>query len=275
MALPPPDAGSTALVSGASSGIGVALARGLAARGHAITLVARRAERLEQIAGELRDHHGVRVEVVPADLSDQAERDRLAAELERRGLAVDVLVNNAGFGIYRPFPDSDRGRELEQVRLLVEAVVDLDARYVPPMVERGRGAVLNVSSTAGFQPLPGNGTYAAGKAFVLYHSEALHEEVRESGVTVTALCPGPVETEFQEVSEPLFDERIPKALWCRPEEVAEDALRGLERGRRTVIPGGLAVRAFFGPNRVAPARLALPVARRLMSRELERGERQG
>lgn len=275
MALPPPAAGSTALVTGASSGIGRELARGLAERGHGVTLVARRIERLRELASELRDAHGVRAEALAADLADPAERDRLAAEVERLGLTVEILVNNAGFGVYRRFADSDRERELQQVRLLVEAVVDLDARYVPGMVERGRGAVLNLSSTAGFQALPGNGTYSASKSFVLLHSEALHEEVGDRGVTVTAVCPGPVETEFQEVSEVLFTERMPRAVFAPPERVAKDALRAAEQGKRTTIPGGPAVRAFFGPNRRIPSWLALPVSRRFFSRELSRGDRPG
>jgi short-subunit dehydrogenase len=270
MALPPPQPDSTALVTGASSGIGSELARGLAARGHGVTLTARRAERLEELASELSSKHGVRAEVVPADLADTPDRDRLAAEIAERGLTVEVLVNNAGFGIYRAFADNDRERELQQVRLLVEAVVDLDARYVPGMAERGRGAIINVSSTAGFQPLPGNGTYAAAKSFVLYHSEALHEELRDRGVTVTALCPGPVRSEFQDTSEPVFSEKLPGFVWRRPDEVAEEALQAAEQGKRTVVPGGLPVRLAFGPNRMAPPALALPIARRLMSGELER-----
>ncbi len=132
--------------------------------------------------------------------------------------------------------------------------------------------MINVSSTAGFQPLPGNGTYSASKAFVLFHSEALSEEVRDRGVTVTALCPGPVHSGFQEASEPLFGDRMPGFVWREAPEVAEEALDALERGRRTVIPGGAAVRLFFGPNRMAPPGVALPVARRLMSRELSRGD---
>ena len=237
-----------------------------------MTLVARREEPLKQLAKELGERHGVRAEPIAADLSDAAERDRLAGEIEGRGLEVQILVNNAGFGIYVPFARSDRLRELEQVRLLVEAVVDLNARYLPGMVERRRGAIANVSSTAGLQPLPGNGTYSASKSFVLYHSEALHEEVRPAGVTVTAVCPGPVRTGFQEASEPLFTARVPKFVWEGAERVAEDSLRAMERGRRTVIPGSLGVRLAFGPNRVAPAPLALSVARRVMSRELSRGE---
>ena len=270
MSLPPPAPSATALVTGASAGIGRELARGLASLGHGLTLVARRADRLEALAGELINRHGIRAEAIAADLSDASERERVATEIEARGLTVEVLVNNAGFGIYRAFADSERERELQQVRLLVEAVIDFDSRYVPRMVQRGRGAVMNVASTAGFQPLPGNGTYSASKSFVLFHTEALHEELRGTGVTVTAICPGPVETEFQETSEPLFMERMPKQIVRGPEQIAAEALAAVERGKRTVVPGGLAVRAFFGPNRVAPAALALPVARRLMSRELRR-----
>lgn len=273
MALPPARPDSTALVTGASSGIGTELARGLAARGHGLTLVARRADRLESLGEELSSRYGVRVEPIAADLSEASDRDRLAAEVESRGLTVEVVVNNAGFGVYEPFGHSDRGRELEQVRLLVEAVVDLNARYLPGLLERRRGAILNVASTAGFQPLPGNANYSASKAFVLFHSEALHEEVRGQGVTVTAVCPGPVKTEFLESSQPLFTARVPGPLWTDAETVADEALEALESGRRTVVPGGLALRAAFAPNRMAPASLALPLARRLMSRELERGRR--
>ena len=275
MPLPRPAQGSTALVTGASSGIGTELARGLAVRGHGVTLVARRSDRLESLAAELSERHGVRAEPIAADLADAADRDRLAGELESRGLTVETLVNNAGFGVYEPFGESDRDRELEQVRLLVEAVVDLSARYLPGMLERARGAIVNVASTAGFQPLPGNADYAASKAFVLFHSEAVHEEARGRGVTVTAVCPGPVRTEFLDTSKPLFVKRVPKALWTSPQAVAREGLQAVEEGKRTVVPGGAAVRAFFAPNRMAPPGIALPVARLLMSGELSRAKRRG
>jgi uncharacterized protein len=271
MPLPEPSSDTTALITGASSGIGREMARALAARGHGVALVARRADRLEELAAELRDAHGVRAETLPADLADGDAVDGLVAELDRRGLTVDVLVNNAGFGIYRPFAASDAAREAEQLAVLVGAVVRLNAHYLPRMLDRGHGTIINVSSTAGLQPLPGNGTYAAAKAYVLFHSEALHSEVKGTGVTVTAVCPGPVRTEFQETSEPLFADRMPKFVWATPERVARDALRGAERGKRTVIPGGLAVRAFFSPNRMAPPALALPVASRLMAKEVALG----
>ena len=271
MALPQPEPHATALVTGASSGIGRAFARELAARGLGVTLVARREERLERLAEELRARHDVSVEVIPTDLADPGQREELVDELEHRGLTVSVLVNNAGFGIYAPFAQVGLARELEQAELLIGAVMDLTGRLLPGMLARGSGAIVNVSSTAAFQALPGNGTYAAGKAWVLLHSEALHEEVADRGVTVTAVCPGPVRSGFQEASRPLFADGLPKFVWRDPERVARDGLRAVERSKRSVIPGGLAVKLFFGFNRVAPAWLAVPVARRMMSRELERG----
>jgi short-subunit dehydrogenase len=256
MALPQPDPGSTALVTGASSGIGEQLARQLSARGHHVTLVARRRERLEALAAELGD-----ADVQPTDLADAAQRDQLFAGVTRN---VEILVNCAGFGVYEPLVASDRARELQQVRVLVEAVVDLTHRYLPAMVDRGRGAIINLSSTAGFQPLPFNAGYAAAKSHVLLFSEAVSTEVRGTGVTVTAVCPGPVPTEFQETSEPDFADRLPKALWVSPENVAKEALKAADKGKRVEIPGGPHVRAFFGPNRRIPSRISLPVSRRLM-----------
>lgn len=268
--LPAPSIEFTAMVTGASSGIGAEFARALAVRGHSLTLVARRLERLRALADELARGHDVRVDYFSADLSDPEERERLHAEVSARGMAVQVLVNCAGFGIYEPFASSSYERELEQVRLLVEAVVDLDARFLPAMVRRGRGAVVNVASTAGFQPLPGNGTYSASKAFVLTHSEALAEELRDSGVRVTAVCPGPVPTEFFEVGQPLVVHRIPRLFWCTPTRVAEDGLRAVERGAASVVPGSRLVRVFYGPYRTAPRRIAAPIARWLMAGELAR-----
>lgn len=270
MALPAPRPGSTALVTGASSGIGLEFARQLAERGHGVALVARRAERVQQLAAELSDRYGVRVDAIPADLTKADERQRVVDEIEGRELSVEVLVNNAGFGIFSSFAASDLGREFEQLDLLVACVMDLNGRYLPQMLQRGRGAILNISSTAGFQALPGNGTYAASKAFVLFHSEALHAEVSGHGVTVTAVCPGPVRTEFQDVSDPLFVDRLPGFLWRKPSRVAADSLEAADRGKRIVIPGGLVVRALLGANRLIPAGLTLAVSRRLMGRELER-----
>jgi short-subunit dehydrogenase len=270
MSFPAPSAQTMALITGASSGIGRELARLLARRGYSLVLVARRVERLESLAAELADAHGTKVSCLPADLTDPGQRERLVAEVHELGLTVDVLVNCAGFGIYTPFVTSERERELEQIHLLVEAVVDLNSRFIPPMLERGCGAVINVASTAGFQPLPGNGTYSASKAFLLAHSEALGEELRGTGVSVTAICPGPVPTEFFEVSKPLVVHRIPHLFWCSPSRVALDGLRAAERGKPSVVPGSLAVRLFYNPYRIAPRWIARPVARWLMVGELHR-----
>lgn len=272
MSLPEPSPQSVALVTGASAGIGREFARALAERGHGVALVARRAERLEALAAELREKHGVRAEVAAADLADPQARTGLVEELDRRGATVSILVNNAGFGIYSAFSASDPGREREQLDVLVAAVLHLDSVYLPRMVAAGSGAIVNVSSTSAFQPLPGNGTYAAAKAWVLFHSEALSYETKGTGVTVTAVCPGPVKTEFQDTSDPLFTDRMPGFVWTTPERVARDGLRAAERGKRTIIPGGLGPRMFFGLNRVTPVGVSLPIAGRLMAGEVERGK---
>jgi short-subunit dehydrogenase len=263
VSLPPPSETATAVVTGASSGIGAAFARDLAARGHHVTLVARRRDRLEELAAELGDG---RAAVVPADLADSAARDALAAEIDASGRAVEVLVNCAGFGVYEPFVHSDRAREIEQVRVLVEAVVDLTHRWLPGMVDRGRGAVLIVSSISGFTPATYNAGYAAAKSHALYLGEALHEEVAADGVAVTVVCPGPVRSEFQATSDAHFTDRMPGPVWVDPETVAAAGLAAAEANKRVVIPGGRAVRAAFAGNRYAPAGLALKVTKRLMAR---------
>jgi uncharacterized protein len=265
MSLPEPASDSIALVTGASSGIGEQFARQLSERGHRVALVARREERLQALAEELGGAE--RAVPIAADLALEADRDRLARRIEELGANVDVLVNNAGFGVYRPFAESGRESELQQVQVLVMAVVDLMARYLPGMVERRRGAIINMSSTAGFQPLPYNAGYAAAKAYGLLLSESVHAEVKEHGVTITAVCPGPVPTGFQETSDAgYFAERLPKFTFCSAERVARDALRGADQGKISVIPGGPQVRAAFGPSRRMPRWLVLPVSKRMMAR---------
>ena len=258
MALPPPDADSTCLVTGASSGIGADIARALVARGHGVTIVARRTERLEKLAAELRDRKGVRVEIVACDLGDADARQRMRAEVEERGLTVEVLVNNAGFGSAGRFDRLDLERELEMVRLNAEAVVDLCGRYVTAMVQRGRGAVLNVASTAAFQPLPRQATYSASKAFVLTFTDALHEDLAGTGVTATTLCPGPVKTEFLSTAG-LDWEGLPDFIWSESAVVAEAGVQGLEKGRRVVVPGVVNRAGALGGQHV-PRGLLLKVA---------------
>src|SRR3954468_708847 len=264
MALPQPDPGSTAVVTGASSGIGEQFARQLAERGHNLVLIARSEDVLKQLAEELSAQHGIQADVVAADLADADAREQAVGMVERLERDVDVLVNSAGLGVYEGFAESDHAREMEQVRLLVDAPVDLTHRWLPGMVARKRGAVINVSSTAGLQPLPYNAGYAAAKAHTLLLSEALHAEVKEYGVTVTAVCPGPVKTGFQEASDPGFADKLPKWTWVPAEKVAAKSLKAADRGKRTLVPGNVAVKAFFGPNRYMPTPLVLMVSKRLM-----------
>jgi uncharacterized protein len=244
MALPPPEFHSTCLITGASSGIGADVARSLARRGHGVTLVARREERLRELADELRSQCEVRVETVASDLGDRDARDKMLRELAQLAVNVEVLVNNAGFGSGGRFQDLDPKREAEMVRLNCEAVVALCGRFVPEMVRRGRGAILNVASMAAFQPLPRQATYSATKAFVLAFNDALHADLSGTGVTTTALCPGPVRTEFADsagIGEEA--ESVPEMMWEESPDVAEAGVRGLERGKRVVVPGGVLNRA--------------------------------
>jgi uncharacterized protein len=251
MALPAPRPESTCLVTGASSGIGADLARSLAGRGHGVVLAARRAERLEELASELTDAHGVRAEVLSCDLGDADARADMVERIAGLGLTVDVLVNNAGFGSGGRFVELDREREAEMVRVNSEAVVDLCGRYVPEMVRAGEGAVLNVASIAGFQPLPRQATYAATKAFVVSFTDAIHAELHGTGVTVTCLCPGPVETEFSDAAG-IGDaaEGLPSFFWTQSDDVAEDAVKALEGGKRQVIPGALNRASALGGQHV-------------------------
>jgi uncharacterized protein len=261
--LPEPSVSNTALVTGASSGIGAAIAAELASRGFSLILVARREERLQTLATELSSDHGVEVEVIACDLGDERERDRLQQELGGRGRAVEVLVNNAGFGHQADFARSPRERMVEMVRVNVEAVVDLTSRFIGPMAERGRGSVINIASTAAFQPLPGSAVYAASKSFVLSFSEAIRTELRGTGVTVTAVCPGPAKTEFTEVAGVGgVEQRTPGAVWTSVEEIARQAVDGARRDKRVVVPGMLN-RATALAGQHSPRAVALPLIGRV------------
>jgi len=247
-----------ALVTGASAGLGACFARALAARGRDLVLVARRTERLEALAAELGGR--VRVEVLPLDLVTDGATERLAAFCAERDLAVDLLVNNAGFGAQGAFARLDRERQTRMLRLNGEVLVDLTHRFVGPMLERGHGGVLNVASTAAFMPGPHMGVYYASKAFVLHFTEALAAEVRGSGVRVSALCPGPTETEFREVAGRPRS-RVLDSVAMQAEPVVEAGLRGLERGRTVVVPG-----AFNTLCAVAVRALPRAVVRRVVER---------
>jgi uncharacterized protein len=236
MALPPPSPSSTCVITGASSGIGTEFARQLAARGHGVFLVARREDRLRELAAEIERDHGVRTEVAACDLSEPAERQRLVSVVSEAGLDVDVLVNNAGFttvGDVHKNPD----RQLGMIHLNIEALVDLTTRWLPGMTERGRGAVIQVASTTAFQPIPVQSVYAATKSFVLSFSEGVSSELRGTGVTMTALCPGPVTTEFTEAGGFKDEHPGPSFMWSTASDVAKAGIEGAEKGKRVVIPG--------------------------------------
>jgi short-subunit dehydrogenase len=265
MALPEPSETSTALVTGASSGIGAAIAESLARRGHGLTLVARREDRLTELGSRLHDDHGIRAGVIACDLAEPAERDRLAAEIEKIGLDVEVLVNNAGFGSSGDFIGADRERQVEMVRVNCETVVDLSGRYAPEMARRGRGAIINVASMAAFQPLPGQTTYAATKAFLLSFTEALHHELKGAGVTVSAVCPGPVRTEFMDAAGIERADNTPGFIWTTSEHVAEDAVKAAEAGKRAVVPGRM-MNAGALLGRYSPRKIVLPLSHRIWSR---------
>jgi short-subunit dehydrogenase len=256
-------------VTGASAGIGTEIAKLLAARGYTLVLVARRKERLDALAEELSDDHGVRVETIPCDLSKPAPRGRIAGQIEELGLEVEILINNAGFATGgERFDKADPEREIEQVRVDVEAVVALTSAFLPPMVARGRGAILNVASTAGMQPIPYSAGYSAAKAYVLTFSEAIHQEVRGQGVTVTALAPGPVDTDFWQIANwevqggKSFERAIPGTL-ISPQQAARAAVEGLARGERVVVPG-LPIRAAMLASRYLPNAFKLPALERFM-----------
>jgi uncharacterized protein len=265
VALPEPSESSTALITGASSGIGAAIAAELASRGQNLTLAARREGKLTELASELHDRHGVRAGVVACDLGEEDERARLEARIEELGLEVEILVNNAGFGYAGDFVDGERQRQVDMVRLNVEAVVDMTGRYLPAMVRRGRGGILNVASTGGFQPMPKSATYGASKAFVLSHTEALHQELRGTGVSMTALCPGPVRTEFSDAAGlDNANEKGPGFIWTSVDDVAKQAVDGIASNKRTVVPGLLNQAGTYA-GRFTPRWALLPLTSRIWS----------
>jgi len=250
----------TVFITGASSGFGAAIARRFAARGDRVIAAARRAERLAALADELGPDLLLPLTL---DVRDRAGVERTAAALPPAFAEVDILVNNAGFATGGPFYESDPERELEQVRVLVEAPVSLISAYAPHMVKRRSGAILNVASTAAFQPLPYSAGYSAAKAYVLAFSEAIHWELRGHGVTVTALCPGPVKTDFWEIanwqvsSGQSFERALPSPAMITPEQAAKAGVDGLASGSRVVVPG-LPMRAAMEASRLIPHAIKLP-----------------
>ena len=257
MALPAPTADATVVVTGASAGIGAELARELARRGYGVTLVARREDRLRDLAREL----PTTAVVETCDLADRAARD----DLLRRLADADVigLCNNAGYGSHGVFHRADLERELGMVAVNVEALHHLTGALLPRLVRQGTGAILNVASLAANQPIPNMATYAASKAFVTSFSEAIHAELQGTGVSVTSLQPGPVHTEFGENAGVTHMERgTPELAYVDADHVARQAVDGMVHGRRTVVPT-LKWKATGLAGRLVPRAVYLPVARRV------------
>jgi uncharacterized protein len=232
--------GCSVLISGPSAGIGREFARQLAMRARTLVLVARREERLNELRDELRNRDAqLNVHLRVVDLCDKSQIDELVRWLEENKIDIDFLINNAGLGDYGSFATSDPGRDDRIIQVNILALTSLTRRLLPQMVARKRGAILNVSSSAGFLPIPGMAVYAASKAYVNSFSEALRAEFRGTGLSVIALCPGPVHTEFGEIAkrpgrEP---ERGPEFVYVSVERVVADALAAVEADRALVIPG--------------------------------------
>jgi short-subunit dehydrogenase len=237
----------TALITGASSGIGAAFARLLAKDKHDLVLVARRADRLVALREEIERDHGVKVACVPADLNRPEAPAEIAARVAEQGMVVDVLINNAGLGKHGAFATASWEIDRSMIDLNITALTAMTRQFLPGMVERKTGGVINVASTASFQPIPYMGVYAATKAYVLSLSEALAEEVAKDGVKVVCLCPGPTESEFTAVAEFKTD-ITEKAPMMTAEAVAADGLAAFRAGRVIQIPGMMNALTAISPR---------------------------
>ncbi len=251
-----------ALVTGASSGLGEHFARQLAAAGHDLVLVARTVDALDRLAAELRDSHRATAEVLPADLADRAQLDKVAARIAAGD--VTTVVNNAGFGFYGPVASHSRAQELGMVDVDVAAVVALTHAALGVMVPRGQGRILNVASVAAFAATPDSATYSAAKAFVLMFTEAIHDEVAPSGVHVSVLCPGFTRTNFQ-ANAGLEATGLPGFVWADAEDVVRAGLAALERNQAVCVPGWVNKLTAATP-RFSPRPITRRVANLVMKR---------
>jgi short-subunit dehydrogenase len=252
--------GQRALVTGASSGIGAVFAKELARRGANLVLVARSQDKLTELANELSTEFGVTADVAVADLAQPDATTKLADNLNARDLQIDILVNNAGFGLFAPLHEADPATIADMVRVNIGALVDLTRLYLPGMLERDRGAIINVASTAGFQPVPYMATYGATKAFVLSFTEALWAETRGTKVRVTTLCPGSTDTGFFDVA----GENAQVGRRIGPEPVVRAAFRALDRRASTVVTGGAGNWLLTNAPRFAPRQVVARMAARTM-----------
>ncbi len=257
---------STALITGATAGIGHALAECFARGGHDLVLVARGESRLEEIATELSEDYDIEVTIIPADLSDPEMPEAIFDTATEDG-PVEYLVNNAGFGVNGPFVENDLATELEMIQVNVASVVALTKFFLQDMVERDSGRIMNVSSIAAFQAVPNMGVYAASKAFVLSFTEAVAFELRKSKVTVTALCPGATSTEFMERADFEGHRLMESGLvpMMSPAKVAVQGYRAMMKGKAIVVPG-LGNKLGVHSTRIASRKIAAAVSGTLMSK---------
>lgn len=255
----------TALITGASSGIGENFANALANQGIDLILVARSKDKLEVMARALAKAHGIKATVIAADLSQPGCGERLAKEVSKRRLKVDLLINNAGFGLAGRFDENEAARNQQMIALNVSAVVDIAQAFLPAMLDRGSGAIINIASLAAFQPTPYMGVYGATKAFVLSFSESLWAEYRDKGIRVLAVCPGPVDTPFFEATGKADSlmKAIPRGTMVTTDDVVKAALKALREGRSHVVPG-MAQKAMSLLPRLVPRRLMAAGAARAM-----------
>jgi len=254
----------TALITGASGGIGYDLAKEFASHGYNVVLVARSKEKLEQLAQELRTTYGIQATVLTQDLGAPAAPQQIFDQLTQAGITVDVLVNNAGFASYGFFHEADTQKELDMIQLNVMALVYLTRLFLPGMVARRSGKILNVASTAAFQPGPLMAVYYATKAFVLSFSEAIANELKDSGVTVTALCPGPTESGFQ-ARAAMEDSKLVQSGLMDSMTVAQAGYEGLMQGKTVVIPGLFNKVGAVAP-RFVPRKMVTQVVRNMQER---------
>jgi short-subunit dehydrogenase len=261
---------NTTLITGASSGIGEAFARRLAGQGRNLLLVARSEDKLITLCNELGRMKSLRAQHVAMDLSLPESPERLLEETQKRGLVIDLLINNAGFGAFGDFEKIDLERQLNMIDLNVKALVALTYLFLAPMRERKQGAIINVASTAAFQPVPFMANYAATKAFVLSLSEALWEENRKYGVTVMALCPGVTETNFFEAAH---GHKPPARASQTPEEVVDTALRGLNARKSGIVSGWMNL-MMVEAERFVPRSWIVQVAGKMMRKEYEKEQQQ-